>query len=59
MELTEQQREILDELVHSIYSDLASGLNNEGPEAQMEFLEDGYYTHEQLLDVLTMVDGGG
>jgi len=40
VELSENGSESLDDLVHDIVSEIASAVNNEGPESQVQYLID-------------------
>jgi arsenate reductase-like glutaredoxin family protein len=44
--------EMLDDLVHEAASGLASAINNDGKEAQLEFLRERGWTDEDICDAL-------
>lgn len=48
--LTEDQHEILDDLVHDTASQIASDTNNAGPKAQVEFLLSNGFTLEGIQE---------
>jgi len=47
--------EALDGLVHDAASKIASGINNSGIEAQLQFLEEQGFSEEEISNVLEAV----
>ncbi len=50
LEATGNYVELLDDLVHEVKADEAAAINNEGPEAQVEFLLAAGVTPHEIVD---------
>ena len=54
-ELTDQQQSDLDDLVHDVASSVASNINNQGPDGQLQYLLANGHTVPSVLQYLGVV----